>query len=207
MRKPVMMVFSFLLMFQLLFTAVPTLSFACSCVQPGPPQEALEKAGAVFSGKVTKVTKTREFINVEFEVNTAWKGVSDRTLTVLTSIGGEVSCGFDFKTGKEYLVYASKMNSGALEASFCSRTRLLDSASSDLQELGSGTTFDRPQIEQQVTPDPSAAELKQEPKKESKQEPKKEKKEMTWFVKTVWIVIGALFLTVLVVGLIRMNRR
>ncbi len=81
----------------------------------------------------------------------AWKGAQSDTLAVYT-MRGSAACGFDFKIGEEYLIYADSASAEdsiaanwlhgtpypALFTSLCSRTTALSStrASEDLFALG-----------------------------------------------------------------------
>jgi len=130
-------------------------AFACSCVMPGAPSEALKEAKAVFSGTVTDIDRnfTGYGYKVKFDVEKVWKGISDKTAVVFTGMGGS-DCGYRFKEGEKYFVYAygsifrntislSFMKSSDGDASFlfahsCSRTGLLSAAGEDLSALGEG---------------------------------------------------------------------
>ena len=118
-------------------------SYACSCVPPGPPSEALAESAVVFAGKVTSV---REFedpnattfsstdpTTVEFKVDAVWKGPSYETMSLATA-RSDASCGFTFIEGEEYVVYS---RDGAT-VSLCSRTRPVAYAQEDFDELGEG---------------------------------------------------------------------
>jgi hypothetical protein len=115
---------------------------ACSCVGNGPPLEELGKATAVFSGRVIErdetavLYTTADPVRVTFQVYTVWKGPVCGTIIVTTAYS-EVSCGYEFQEGEEYLVYAHGSVDN-LEVSLCSRTRLLAGASQELSELGDG---------------------------------------------------------------------
>jgi len=132
-------------------------AWACSCLPPAPPTEALEKADAVFLGVVERneVTGPLQKTDMEgvtgygkwrpdysgkeatFRVITIWKGVPQEVLTVETSFFGTM-CGYNFEVGFEYLVYAHESD-GALHTNICSRTRPRHDAGEDLQALGAGT--------------------------------------------------------------------
>lgn len=123
----------------------PSSVIACSCSLPLTPLEELEKSTAVFSGKVTDIDfpigikiSSADPVKVTFEVSKTWKGPNSKTLIVATARHG-ASCGYSFKQGEEYLVYAYN-EEDKLSASLCSRTELLSSAETDLQELGLGNT-------------------------------------------------------------------
>jgi hypothetical protein len=115
---------------------------ACSCVPPGPPTVELNRADAVFAGKVTDIDRpllfntSADLVKVTIEVTRFWKGGISRVVTVTTA-RETPTCGFPFEAGKEYIVYASKRD-GALETNLCTRTKLLSNAQEDLSQLGLG---------------------------------------------------------------------
>ncbi|HYE15518.1 MAG TPA: hypothetical protein VD968_13830, partial [Pyrinomonadaceae bacterium] len=61
-------------------------SFACTCAPVGAAAEELERAAAVFSGKVVEIKRHKQsgdlFAEVEvvFRVKRAWKGADGRTV-------------------------------------------------------------------------------------------------------------------------------
>ncbi|MYD99099.1 MAG: hypothetical protein F4X98_17160 [Gammaproteobacteria bacterium] len=138
---------------------------ACSCVDPHPPSEALERAAAVFAGRVVSVREfsdpsqggvwsTADPTTVGFKVSAVWKGPAYETMYVATPRSG-MSCGFTFVEGKEYIVYAQHtalggedsvfelLNKHAVDGytvSLCSRTALLQQAEADQDALGMSRT-------------------------------------------------------------------
>lgn len=128
-----------------IFMYSPITSYACSCLEPGPVKEELERSSAVFSGKVIEIVdknknkriqSSADPIEVKFEVAEVWKGQSQTEIIVITE-RDSASCGFEFDLDKEYLVYATELE-GELRVSLCSRTALLSAAGLDIQELGKG---------------------------------------------------------------------
>ena len=118
---------------------------ACSCAPPGPPDEELARATAVFTGKVVGLGKpssvfgsSADPIKVTFQVFTVWKGPVNKTITITTARSG-ASCGYTFEMGAEYLVYADG-SENSLAVGLCSRTQPLVAAENDLAVLGYGTT-------------------------------------------------------------------
>ena len=109
---------------------------ACSCAPPPPPAKALAQALAVFSGKVTRLAPNRTL--VWLDVTRIWKGVKDRQILVSTA-SHEAACGFPFRVGETYLVYATGENGPMLRTGLCSRTKRLAEAAEDLTELGEGS--------------------------------------------------------------------
>jgi hypothetical protein len=119
------------MLFALIPLAYGTSAFPCSCLPPGPPSEALEWATAVFLGRVEEITTAKiplargerlEERKVLFSIQKSWKGKQGKTLTIFTNVSG-ASCGYPFRVGQEYLVYAY----GApprLHVSLCSRTQM-----------------------------------------------------------------------------------
>lgn len=144
-RSPLMMFLSITLIFMALLTVRPSVTYACSCVVPAEPLEALESSSAVFTGKVVDkkepkgtIISSADPVKVTFEVDSSWKGIKGNKVTLSTALSS-ASCGFEFVEGESYIVYAyanDEDDSGKLEASLCSRTKLLASASEDLKELG-----------------------------------------------------------------------
>lgn len=144
-------------------------AFACSCVPPGPPQEELRKSTAVFTGRVDRIdrfvvastgeevsfivvrafedVKSLQFekllsygVAITLDIGETWKGVSGGTIALLGGAGGG-DCGYDFREGERYIVYAyTSLAYGepTLGTSICTRTRLLADADTDLASLGEG---------------------------------------------------------------------
>ena len=130
-----------LLLLVLLTAVQPVCVYACSCIAPGPPDQALAESAAVFSGQVATLGRDQaagagDTVQVTFAVARVWKGPEDATITVSTA-GSSASCGVEFVEGQEYLVYAQTVE-GRLEASLCSRTNQLARAGEDLAVLGAG---------------------------------------------------------------------
>jgi protocatechuate 3,4-dioxygenase beta subunit len=121
---------------------------ACTCMMPGPPCQAFGEASAVFVGTVTGV-RTREAKSVEaaraevnwwpvvvkFSVVQPFHGVEGAEVLVMTGSGGG-DCGYQFRRGESYLVYAHGGRDGKpFSASICSRTQPLSQAAEDLEFL------------------------------------------------------------------------
>ncbi|NLF63841.1 MAG: hypothetical protein GX579_04500 [Chloroflexi bacterium] len=132
----------FLMLLALL--GAPRPAVACSCLPPPPPLAAREQAVAVFAGTVTAVDdfslsplrSSADPIHVTFAVSDVWKG-EVTTETVITTARDSASCGFEFSTGQDYLVYAYA-GEGGLQTNLCSRTALLSDAGEDLTAFGAG---------------------------------------------------------------------
>jgi hypothetical protein len=161
-----LIILSITLIFMALLTVRPSVTYACSCVVPAEPLEALEKNTAVFVGRVVDIKKTKgtiissaDPVKVTFDVDSSWKGVEGNKVTLTTALSS-ASCGFEFVEGESYIVYANanadgEGASGKLVASLCSRTKLLASASEDLKELGSSISAETPTASPKVTSNPS----------------------------------------------------
>jgi hypothetical protein len=114
-------------------------AYACSCIPPVPPAEALAQAGAVFSGEVLEVAQDGMHLRVRLQVGTVWKGAGERVVFVTTP-ASTASCGFPFEQGQEYQVYTTAdAESNGLQTNLCTRTKLVSEAAEDLQALGPGT--------------------------------------------------------------------
>lgn len=125
-----------------LLYAVPSAVEACTCAPPLAACEAAWQATAVFAGRVEEISpvpgKGPESLRrkvVRFEVIDPFRGTATSDVEVETGAGGG-DCGYRFKKGAEYLVYASRNErSGRLTTGICSRTKLLGSAADDLAYL------------------------------------------------------------------------
>ena len=129
------------------------ISFACTCAGPQPVAQSLAQATAVFSGKVVEIKRVKreskpgreiDWLNVEvvFAVNTVWKGIDHRVISVFTS-SQSTACGYGFKDGRTYLVYAHGETQENLSTSICTRTKRLKDARGELKELGAGKSMHR----------------------------------------------------------------
>lgn len=99
---------------------------ACTCIEV-PQKTALHSAVAVFQGKATKVEhmdmveafdpvsgkvekrppKVDDYTVVTFRVSKAWKGPVTSTMKVQATARPSMCSGFEFREGKEYIVYAT----------------------------------------------------------------------------------------------------
>jgi hypothetical protein len=129
----------------LLFLCAPSGVWACDCAYSGAPCKAFASTPYVFSGKVTKVSTISvkmsggdEYQNrlATFEVARVYRGLDVKKSTeVVTGFGGG-DCGYDFRAGESYLVYAfPHVSTGKLYTGICSRTRPLSEAKDDLEYL------------------------------------------------------------------------
>ena len=129
-----------------------TVAEACSCAPRsatcGPPED-FWRVSAVFSGRVTAIDRAADRGSsakrrIRLQVVEKFRGD-------VAGTGGDVSvytdaaalCGFPFRVGKEYFVYA-RQDQGRLVTSACSRTALLERAERDLAYARLATTGGAP---------------------------------------------------------------
>ncbi len=135
------------LVFNMVTLAFVPLAKACSCADPGRPCRAVAETAVVFAGQVTSLGQIAiddsgyRYVRAAFKVHQKFKGRLPRdlddTIEVLTGQGGG-DCGFAFRVGRAYLVYADVMKEGnRLYAGICTRTRALADAAEDLAYLRS----------------------------------------------------------------------
>jgi len=111
---------------------------ACSCIPSGPACQAFWKTDAVFDATVEAIGPTSGIDDsmpelpfsrgklVKLFVRQSWKGVEPGPLEVVTAADG-AACGYDFKPGARYLVFAWKRPAdGRWSVSLCSATREFD---------------------------------------------------------------------------------
>jgi carboxypeptidase family protein len=116
---------------------------ACSCgprsATCGPPQDYWQ-VGAVFAGRVTAIDRLAESTpptagrrRVRFHVIEKFRGgVAGPGGDVVVYTDAAAVCGYPFRVGKEYFVYAVRQHEGRLVTSTCSRTAPLDRSAADL---------------------------------------------------------------------------
>lgn len=122
-------------MISLWFVMSPTSTYACSCVDPGSPAEALAQSDLVFRGTVTSIKPgdDERQLAVQFDVQTVWKGANTDTITLATQ-EDTAACGYPFEAGVEYVVYSYDGTDVAL----CSRTAPVELAAEDLAAFSGG---------------------------------------------------------------------
>lgn len=122
-------------------------ALGCSCITPGAPCQAFGSASAVFVGTVTgsgprqhrQGEKAGDVdwtpVVFRFTVLQPFLGVESAEVEVATGRGGG-DCGYSFRKGETYLVYAYGGRDGApLATGICTRTRPVSAASEDLEFL------------------------------------------------------------------------
>ena len=128
------MIRSAAIFFLLAMLAAPT-AYACSCVPPGPPSEALAQADVVAAVEVLGIDRTTEadypLLRVQTRVIRGFKGADSDRLALYTATNS-AACGFNFEEGQRYLVYASD-HDGTLSTGLCTRTAALADAEEDLE--------------------------------------------------------------------------
>lgn len=129
----------------LFISSFPSITSACKCAELPSVWEEFERSKAVFSGKVVDIREKRSLNgytskSVLFAVINTWKGVKQSQIIITTGQGGG-DCGYDFKEGEEYLVYANEstmFGAKSLVSSICDRTNEFSSSQEDLAILGEG---------------------------------------------------------------------
>lgn len=114
---------------------------ACGCAprsaRCGPPAEFWRTA-VVFSGRVTGIERVKDARQRSTRARVVRMQLLEKFRGAPGVANGEVSiftpalCGFPFRTGREYLVYAGLQQDGRLTATICSRTMPLERAAGDL---------------------------------------------------------------------------
>ena len=97
------------------------------------------ESNAVFSGEVVKIDRPSPFKSSAdlktdtFRVSEVWKGPQRETLEVSTPSMG-VSCGYPFREGQEYQVFAYEGKQG-FQGDSCGETQWLTEADAHLRVL------------------------------------------------------------------------
>jgi 5-hydroxyisourate hydrolase-like protein (transthyretin family) len=119
-----------------------TQAVACSCAGPQRPCEAYGDASTVFVGTVTFSTTTKikeagfEFTKrlVRLHVDRPLRNIEASEVEILTGLG-DADCGYGFRLGGQYLVYAYGDDKKTLSTNICTRTRPLSEATADLEYI------------------------------------------------------------------------
>ena len=126
--------------------------WGCSCgvsLTGTPPCESAWRYDAVFTGTVTDIKDPELPITpveparpslsfpqrkVQIKITEALTGLdsSQKEIVIETGLGGG-DCGFGFRRGFDYIVFASKKPGGGFSASICTPTRLVENATEDLK--------------------------------------------------------------------------
>ena len=107
---------------------------ACSCLGNPPVPEAVADSTRVFLGTVTAIERHDGLLeHVTFQVSEHFKGAATPTVVVENHANGPM-CGYPFREGGSYVVYA-RGDDGTLHTSSCSRTTVVGRASGDLEVL------------------------------------------------------------------------
>src|SRR5215468_5184618 len=130
---------------------------ACTCGFVGPPCEEYWRSQAVFAGKVIKKSTfyveegegdsryKYQQVLVRFSIEQAFKGIAGDEVEIVTGMGSG-DCGYYFKDGERYVVYAirSGRDKSRLYSGSCNRIKLVAEAEDDfayfraIPEAGTG---------------------------------------------------------------------
>jgi len=191
-------------------------ALACSCIDSGSYEEALEKHDWVFDGVVTNKKVKSSLLGLQnstnpiewtFQVYGSWKGEVTELIT-LSSAQLSDSCGYEFKEGKRYAVFAYDAD-GTIEVSSCSNTSIIADNSDIFTELGP-YKFDvnvPPTVEfvDDIIIDPSSPDSIV--KLTSEEEVKKNIQDRKMILMFVFVCIGLLFIVGAIVLILRISRR
>ncbi len=120
------------LLVALLLTAPSGVSAqTCDCERREAPCGAYWDAPGIFVGRVDTVQRTAGGRSITFTVLERYRGGSSSHVTIGIGPAGQ-RCSLSFKVGREYLVYASRSETGGWTTGACSRTRAVEDAASDL---------------------------------------------------------------------------
>lgn len=98
---------------------------ASKIVFEGTVQRQVLKVGPIgVPATAMSMTMHGEHRVVTFRILRTYRGHVTGSVVVLTGMGGG-DCGFDFETGKQYLVYADRIDAANLFTSICTGTSLL----------------------------------------------------------------------------------
>jgi 5-hydroxyisourate hydrolase-like protein (transthyretin family) len=121
---------------------------ACSCLEGPSPCATFTGTPVVFVGKVINIEESKRQIQrfgkmeeirtsllAHFEIERAYKGIPENQVNINVGTGGGGGdCGYDFKSGERYIVFASQGSDGrAVYTGICSRTQPLPEGQNDVE--------------------------------------------------------------------------
>ena len=138
----------------LVFLMLTSPAAELDCFIPSPPAVELDRAKAVFVGKVigreyvedssSEQGVSGERLIIKIAVERVWKGEIGKEVIMYTSevrqsddTTSMMAEDFDFVNEKRYLIYADG-TVNRLHTSACTRSREFEKAADDLKELGEG---------------------------------------------------------------------
>jgi hypothetical protein len=113
-------------------------AYACKCRGRAQEGANFQSCGsywlsdAVFVGTATKISVEKYEMKVSFSIEKTVRGAGEKTIEISTS-SSTASCGYPFKEGERYFVYARRGADGKLTESLCGPTTLLANAAADLE--------------------------------------------------------------------------
>jgi len=128
-----------------LITIGTNLVYSC---QPIIPRHPFRDAKAVFLGELIEIIKTNDRCEnvAKFKVERYWKGKIEEFVNVQTST--TLCCGYNFRVGEKYLVYAYSEKSLRLETS-AGWVLLDDFTEERIKKLGRGKMLESKNVESQ----------------------------------------------------------
>jgi len=116
-------------------------ALACKCkIDPDQILEQkinanLKTAKAVFSGKVIEISDSadKQYVLVKIKVEESWKDMLPEEIYITTNT---TSCGYRFKVGKYYLIFAQSSEKYELTTASCLGNKELANAAEELKILG-----------------------------------------------------------------------
>ena len=117
----------------------PSIAESCTCAPVNPPCAAYWGAAVIFRGRVDGIERApagspdpMASIAVTFSVLESLRGLPSPGAVRIKTPGAASACGYRFRVGREYVVYASRAADGALTTTTCSRTGPVERSSADL---------------------------------------------------------------------------
>jgi hypothetical protein len=111
---------------------------ACKCTSPSAPCAEYWQVAAVFAGtarEIRPVPDRQGVMAVRFDVDRRGRGVNSASVVVESEPQNGGNCGFTFRVGVRYVVYAQATPGGQLTTSMCSGTKPVTAAATDLAFL------------------------------------------------------------------------
>jgi hypothetical protein len=117
----------------LVIASASVTALGCECPRKRSFEMEMAASDMVFSGEVIGISTSDRSREVAFRPAIVWKGEKTDSIVIqIADLGA--TCGFNFKQGNQYLVYASH-DGKALRTSICTRTKPAEYAYDDINIL------------------------------------------------------------------------
>jgi hypothetical protein len=114
-------------------------ALSCTCAPPDNVEDEFVKSTAVYKATVQNISRVAgaawENLAIRSTVDQSWKGLGEQETITVRTASSSAACGFTFRVGETYLIYAFLNSEGFLVTNNCRRTKNILDAEEDIAIL------------------------------------------------------------------------